>query len=83
VIILAWFYVTPILYSPAMLPEYLRPYMEINPMFHIVHGYRIALLTSSFPDVNGFFYATAFSVVMLIVGYLFFNKLKNSFAEVL
>jgi len=39
-----WFWLTPIVYPVAIVPEGLRHFLEWNPMFHIIRGYqRIAI----------------------------------------
>jgi lipopolysaccharide transport system permease protein len=39
-----WFFATPILYSPSLLPESLRPVMQLNPMTWFVTQFRQLLL---------------------------------------
>ena len=40
IVVMAWFYATPIVYPPEMLPEQFRFLMLFNPMYGIIDGYR-------------------------------------------
>ncbi len=81
------FFLTPILYPPAMLdaaPRLARLVMlDLNPWHHIVEGYRWALLGTPTVDMAGLAYATVLAVVALALGLALFRRLKVAFADVL
>ena len=43
IITMAWMYFTPVVYSLDMVPEKLRPFMNLNPMTPVITGYRDVL----------------------------------------
>lgn len=83
VVVNIWFFLTPIIYSPHLIPEGLQWLFNLNPMFHIVEGYRTALLGKTELDLTGLLYLLFISMVILVLGGLTFKKLKPAFADVL
>jgi ABC-type polysaccharide/polyol phosphate export permease len=57
--------------------------MKLNPLYHMVQGYRLALLAGTTLPLEDTVYLAAVSFVTLAVGGVFFRKLKPWFAEVL
>src|SRR4029078_3703696 len=39
-----WMYLTPIIYSPELIPAHLRPWFSLNPMTGIINAYRNTIL---------------------------------------
>ncbi len=39
-----WFFLTPIIYSRQMIPEWVRPIMDLNPMTGLIEAHRLLLL---------------------------------------
>ena len=83
VVVQIWFFLTPILYGRHMLPESLQGFFALNPMLHVVEGYRMALLGKTEMDIVGFAYLLFWSLFMFVLGALTFKKLKPEFADVL
>ncbi|MBF0537081.1 MAG: ABC transporter permease [Nitrospirae bacterium] len=86
VVIGLWFFYTPIVYEPSSIPEGLQPLLRINPLYHVVQGYRVAMLSvQRLPDgfYGGLIYLVALSVVICLVGGIVFKYLKQDFAEML
>lgn len=85
VILQIGFWGTPILWNIQMLPAWLQPYMSLNPMFHVVQGYRdcfihhVGLFQDPWRDV----YFWSFTIIALLVGATAFKRLKPHFADVL
>jgi lipopolysaccharide transport system permease protein len=78
-----WFFATPIIYPIHLVPKGLLQWYSLNPMLHVVEGYRSALLGKAEMDVLGFTYLFLVSLIVLIVGGLTFKRLKPAFADVL
>lgn len=76
---------TPILWDLKMMPESLRVYFKLNPVFYIVQGYRDSFLFSvpfwEKPHEAAIFWAWA--VFFFILGGVVFKRLKPHFADVL
>ena len=77
------FFFTPIIYSVSIVPPEVVPLLKINPMYHMVEGYRLALLSGEFLPLPDFLYFALVSIVIFGIGGVFFRKLKPWFAEVL
>lgn len=77
-----WFYATPIIYQPTLLPKNLLPFFFLNPMAGIVETLRL-IGTSNQQATD--FKLVAISVVSTIVisaiGYYFFEKEKKYFDD--
>ena len=91
VLLLAWLFLTPVLYPISTIPEQhtlwgvtFNPQVwmrRLNPMASIIASYR-ELLYWGVPTGLDFLFRTAVtSVVVLIVGYLFFHRFAARFAE--
>lgn len=81
VVMMAAFYATPIVYRLDQLPENLRIIMQLNPMTYIIDAYRDIFYYQQMPDFYHLGLLFAISLVLLIIGYLIFNKLQKGFAE--
>ena len=81
VILMAWIYLTPILYSMDSIPAQIRWIFRINPMAHVIDAYHSVLYWKCMPTGKGLLYSTMFAVVMLMIGELIFAKLNDNFAE--
>ena len=81
VIMMAWIYLTPIMYSVEMVPEYLRGVYVVNPMTPVVQAYQQILYYKQIPEMNTLSLAAAFALVILIIGVIAFRKLERNFAE--
>lgn len=83
IVMMGWFFLTPVIYSPSIVPENILPVMKLNPLYHMVEGYRLALLAGQALPLKETVYLFGVSFVTLAVGGVFFRKLKPWFAEVL
>lgn len=81
IIIMAWFYATPIVYPPEMLPESMRFLLYANPMSGIVQGYRDILYYNRWPEFSTMMLALVVGIVAIIVGVCVFQRLQRGFAE--
>ena len=88
-IMLAWFFMTPVIYPIGMVmdstafPAWIKAAFFVNPMTGIVTGYRMALL--SFENPGNAFLCLSFAMcwLVLVVGFLVFQKVEGSFADAL
>lgn len=81
IIAMAWMYFTPIIYGINDVPEKWQRLFRINPMCHIITAYRDILYYKTIPDLPGLLITGAASVVVLVLGFAIFGKLKKRFAE--
>ena len=78
-----WFYLTPIVYPSVRIPGKLQGLFRLNPMFHVIEGYRMALLGKINMDITNLSYLLLVTVIILVIGALTFRRLKPIFADVL
>lgn len=71
---------SPIGYTNDMIPKRMLPIMEINPLYYLIDLYRSVLIDHRFP-IETFSLFTAGSVVLFVLGYVLFCRLKPVFAE--
>lgn len=81
IIIMIWFYLTPIVYSVDMIPEKYRSLYFLNPMTNIIIFYRDILYYKRMPSFVSFGGILIYGIGMIIVGYFVFEKLQRNFAE--
>jgi len=88
IVMMVWFFGTPIIYPLSMVPVQYQPYMKfINPMTIYSAYYRNIFYYTKYPDGAGFPSAletmTAVGITFLIffIGYFVFKKLEPRFAE--
>lgn len=75
------FYGTPIIYSLDMFPQKMKWLLYLNPMAHIIEGYRSILYYLRWPSFVEMSLVAIFSLIVMIIGYLIFRKLEKGFAE--
>ncbi len=78
-----WMFVTPVIYPLSNVPEKLRVFYLLNPMAPIIDNFRKVSAFGKTPDWPSLFVATAVSLVVLIIGYIFFKNLERSFADII
>ncbi len=82
-IIMGLFFLTPIIYSPDMVPPRALFILKLNPVYHLIEGYRFALLAGRFLPLADFIYMAVTSFVMFGLGGVLFRRMKPWFAEVM
>jgi lipopolysaccharide transport system permease protein len=81
-VLMAWMYLTPIIYPESVVPGRLRHFIELNPFTPLVRSYRRVFLEGAMPDWRGMAYFTAFAVALFLFGYWWFAKTRRGFADV-
>ena len=77
----AWMYLTPIIYSPEILPEVYRFWItRLNPMFYLVELFRMPIYYGKVPDLSLVMIAGGISIVTLFVGWIYFTGKSDEFA---
>ena len=82
-VLMAWLYLTPIIYPEQVVPARFRPALELNPFTPLVRSYRRALLEGAPPDWGGLAYTTAFALAAFLLGYWWFARTRKNFADVI
>jgi len=81
IITMAWQFLTPVMYSIDNVPEKLKGIFYFNPMTPIIIAYRDILYYKQKPYLHTLITAVLEGVVLMILGFLVFGKLKRHFAE--
>ena len=79
------FWLTPIVWDFAVMPEFVQKILKFNPIYYIVNGYRnIFVYKNGMGQGIGMqIYYWLFALVLLWVGLKLFGKCKDHFADVL
>lgn len=83
VLMIFWFWFTPVFYSADMIPDSFQSIVAVNPMATVITGYRNALLQHSQPNVEHILILLGWTLVAFLMGALFFRQSKPTFADVL
>jgi lipopolysaccharide transport system permease protein len=81
VIILFGFYVTPVYFDVARVPEKYRWILELNPAAVLIEADRAVLLGHPWPPTATMIIVTLGSVILAASGYLCFRRLSRGFAD--
>jgi len=76
-----WMYATPIIYPLSEIPEKYKLFVLANPMTPIVETFKVALLGVGEVNYYQLLYSFGFTVAVLVVGVLIFNKVEKSFMD--
>ena len=80
-LMMGWFYLTPIVYSPGMIPPRAASVLELNPMATLVLMYRQAFLGGSLAAVEGLGRLVVVAAVVLCAGLWLFGRLEKHFVD--
>ena len=77
-----WFFATPIIYPITQAPERVRRLLNLNPFTHLAIAYQEVLFRPGpFDQVNRLIAVGIASIVVFLVGYFVFDRLRDTFAE--
>jgi lipopolysaccharide transport system permease protein len=82
-LLMAWMYLTPIIYPESIVPERFRGFIALNPFTPLVRSYRRVFLDGFAPDWRGLLYFSALAVVVFVFGYWWFARTRKNFADVI
>ncbi|MFQ5738349.1 MAG: ABC transporter permease [Acidobacteriota bacterium] len=83
VLMVLWFWFTPIFYQIEDVPAVLQPLVRMNPLSYVVQGYRDLLLMGRLPDVHSVLVLSGFSLGAFVLGGFVFRSTKREFPDVL
>ncbi len=76
-----WMYATPIVYPLSQVPDKWRVWIILNPVTPIVEGFKKAILGVGTLQAWHLIYATVFTLVLLVIGIVVFNKVEQNFMD--
>jgi lipopolysaccharide transport system permease protein len=74
VLILFWFWMTPIVYPVSILPEMAQSLLTYNPMAGIITGYQTVLVKASWPDWSLLWLPAVSAMTLCFIGLRLFRK---------
>ncbi len=81
ILMMAWQFLSPVMYGEDMVPEALQSVFAINPMTPILVAYRDIFYYKQVPMISTLLQATVLGVLLLVVGFFVFERLKKHFSE--
>ncbi len=81
VVLLAWFYMTPILYPVDIVPERFKIIFDLNPLALVVNAYRRVLLMETSPGWDRLLLGFAAAFLTFVIGYYIFKRMEAGFAD--
>ena len=78
-----WFFLTPVIYAPTLVPAILQPVLQWNPVTPIVGLYRSLILAQSFTGGVGLLYCALLTGILFQVGGYLFYRCRGFFADYL
>lgn len=81
IVVQFWFWLTPIVYPIAILPSYIRPLVEINPMTPLVGAFQAVLVYQRWPDWASLWSPLLISILLCGVGLLLFRARSGEMVD--
>lgn len=80
IILSAWMYLTPIIYSLDQLPEKIRFWVHLNPMTPTIELFRSLVFYGTIPPIQDWLLSYGIAIGVLIVSWLIFTGKSDEFA---
>ena len=74
-------YTTTVIYPLSSAPEKYKTLISLNPMTGIIEAFRYAFLGQGQISINTLGYSTVFTIVVMVLGVLIFNKTEKTFVD--
>lgn len=81
VILQFWFWVTPIIYVPTLIPERARAVLEWNPMWPLIQAYQGIFLDHAMPTWALLVYPAILAAVLSVLGMYAFFRLQGEIVD--
>jgi|SRR6266850_4538291 len=80
-LLLLFFFLTPIFYDVSNVPAAYRYLYDLNPFVVLLDGYRATLVHAAMPNLLGLAEVAAVAAVLAVAGYTLFQRASHKFAE--
>ena len=80
IILLAWMYITPIIYPTDILPAWLVPLLKFNPLFHLVNLFREPIYLGKFLNLEVVGNCSIIGIGTLVLGWIIFSRMTDEIA---
>lgn len=79
IILSAWFYFTPILYTLDFISPKYHILFKLNPMLYIMNGFHLSVYYGMLPTAASITMSVACGIAPLLIGYYIFRKYQDTF----
>lgn len=79
VLLSAWFYFSPIIYSLDFIPHKYQWFFRLNPLLYVLNGFRLGIYYGKLPSMQSVGLSLGCGILTLMVGYSVFRKFQDSF----
>ncbi|MBV9762712.1 MAG: ABC transporter permease [Acidobacteriaceae bacterium] len=79
IVLQAWFYITPIIYSIDFFPEKYRWIFKLNPIQFVLNGFRLSVYYGLLPTPESIFASFLCAFIALFIGFAVFRRHQNDF----
>jgi lipopolysaccharide transport system permease protein len=79
IVLSAWFYFSPIIYSLDFIPPKFYIFFRFNPLVYILNGFRLSIYHGILPHAGSTAMSLGCGFFALILGYLVFRRYQDSF----
>ncbi|MGR9108599.1 MAG: ABC transporter permease [Gammaproteobacteria bacterium] len=79
----ALLFFSPIFYPAGAVPEPFRALLNVNPLTYVIETTRTCLILGEWPELDGYLVYCLISLTLAWIGFVFFQKLRPGFADVL
>ena len=80
ILLMAWMYLTPVIYPAELLPETVQNLLRVNPLFHLIQPFRAILVEGRPPSVESLLVSSSFALSSLLLGWWLFTRKARDFA---
>ena len=81
ILVMAWQFLTPVMYSMEQVPKNVRWVFLANPMTYVITAYRDILYGGRVPELETLLPAAVFGILALFTGWMVFQRLQKRFVE--
>jgi ABC-2 type transport system permease protein len=81
VLVSTWFFVTPIVYTPAIVPAKYRIFLELNPMTYLLELFRRPLYEGKLPGGRTIGIAVLAALASVTIGWLFYSAKNEEYGQ--
>ncbi len=74
-------YATPVIYPLSSIPAKYQFWIKLNPITHIIEAFKTAFLGSGHFSMYGLIYALLFTLIVIFLGIIIFNKTEQKFMD--
>jgi lipopolysaccharide transport system permease protein len=69
-----WFWFTPVVYPASILPDAIKPYMNLNPMAPVIGAYQTIFVNQQWPQWQNLWLTAVLAILLSALGWHLFKK---------